>query len=75
MSKDPADLTGGEDIPMTDPPSYPRTRDDTGAESGGEAGGRGPRRTVILLWVAGIVLVLLVIALHLAGAVGPGTNG
>ena len=60
---------------MADPPSYPRTRDGVGAERGGEAPSRRPRRTVITVWAAVIALLLLMLILHLTGAVGPGTMG
>jgi hypothetical protein len=59
---------------MTDLPQYP----DDGADHG--LGKRDqPRRSpgsrrVYLLWAVGIGLLLLMLVLHLAGAVGPGSN-
>ena len=60
---------------MTDPPSYPRTSDSAGAETGSGAPPKRPRRVVIAVWAAVIVLFLLMLILHLTGAVGPGTTG
>ena len=60
---------------MADPPSYPRTSDSAGAETGSEAAPKRPRRTVIAVWAVVIGLFLLMLILHLTGAVGPGTMG
>ena len=60
---------------MTDPPSYPRTSDSAGAQTGDDAPPKRPRRVVIAVWAAVIALVLLMLILHLTGAVGPGTMG
>ena len=60
---------------MADPPSYPRTSDSAGAETGSEAAHKRPRRTVIAVWAVVIGLFLLMLILHLTGAVGPGTMG
>ena len=60
---------------MADPPSYPRTSDSTGAQTGDDAPPKRPRRVVIAIWAAVIALVLLMLILHLTGAVGPGTMG
>jgi hypothetical protein len=61
---------------MTDPPSYPGTDGDTGAEPAAGPAATRPRRTVIVVW--GIVIALLLVMmliLHLTGTLGPGTNG
>ncbi len=60
---------------MADPPAYPGSRDDVGAEPGSEPAAARPRRTVIAAWIIVIALVLLMLILHLTGAVGPGTMG
>ena len=60
---------------MADPPSYPPNRGETRAEPGGEPAARRPRWTVITLWVIGTSLILLFIALHLTGTLGPGSHG
>jgi len=60
---------------VADPPSYPRTSDSTDAETGSEAAPKRPRRAVIAVWAAVIGLFLLMLILHLTGAVGPGTMG
>ena len=60
---------------MADPPSYPRSSDSAGAETGTDASPRRSRRVVIAIWAAVIALLLLMLILHLTGAVGPGTLG
>ena len=60
---------------MADPPSYPRTSDSAGAGTGNDAAPKRPRRAVIAVWAAVIALFLLMLILHLTGAVGPGTMG
>ena len=60
---------------MADPPSYPGTSDSAGAEPRSEAVPKRPRRTVIAVWAVVIGLFLLMLILHLTGAVGPGTMG
>ena len=60
---------------MADPPSYPRTSDSTGAETGTDTPPKRSRRVVIAIWAAVIALFLLMLILHLTGAVGPGTMG
>ena len=60
---------------MADPPSYPRTSDSTDAETGNDASPKRSRRAVIAIWAAVIALFLLMLILHLTGAVGPGTMG
>jgi hypothetical protein len=59
---------------MTDPPSYPGTDGNAGAEPAGPAATR-PRRTVIVVWGVVIALLLVMLILHLTGTLGPGTNG
>jgi hypothetical protein len=56
---------------MTDPPPYPETNDDTGAEP--ERGpAAGTPRWMSVLGIAIVVLVVLMLfALHLSGGVGP----
>jgi len=60
---------------VADPPSYPRTSDSAGAGTGNDAAPKRPRRAVIAVWAAVIALFLLMLILHLTGAVGPGTMG
>jgi hypothetical protein len=60
---------------VADPPSYPRTSDSAGTETGNGAPPKRPRRAVIAVWTAVIALFLLMLILHLTGAVGPGTMG
>jgi hypothetical protein len=60
---------------VTDPPSYPHTSDGAGAETGNDAPPKRSRRAVIAIWAAVIALFLLMLILHLTGAVGPGTMG
>ena len=60
---------------MADPPSYPRTPDETGAEPRREPAVSRPRWTLIAFWVIAIAVLLVILILHLAGALGPGTNG
>ena len=60
---------------MADPPSYPRTSGSSGAKTGTDASPKRSRRAVIAIWAAVIALFLLMLILHLTGAVGPGTMG
>ena len=60
---------------MADPPSYPRTSDSADAKTGTDAPPKRSRRVVIAIWAAVIALFLLMLILHLTGAVGPGTMG
>ena len=60
---------------MTDPPSYPRASDSADAETGTDAPPKRSRLAVIAVWAAVIALLLLMLILHLTGAVGPGTMG
>ena len=60
---------------MADPPSYPRTSDSADAKTGTDAPPKRSRRVVIAIWAAVIALFLLMLILHLTGAVGPGTLG
>jgi hypothetical protein len=58
---------------MTDLPHHPDRGDDTGVgpHNGSTA---GKRRRTYLFVVVGVALVLVMVVLHLAGVVGPGTN-
>jgi nitrate reductase NapE component len=60
---------------MADPPSYPGTRDETAADPGSKPAASRPRRTLITFWIIVIALFLVILALHLTGTLGPGTNG
>ena len=60
---------------MADPPSYPRTSDSAGAKTGSDAAPKRPRWAVIAVGAVVIALFLLMLILHLTGAVGPGTMG
>jgi hypothetical protein len=60
---------------MTDPPSYPDTRHGVGADPDSEPAASRPRWRVIMFWIIGIALVLLFVALHLTGILGPGAHG
>jgi hypothetical protein len=60
---------------VADPPSYPRTSDSDSAKTGNDAPPKRPRRAVIAVWAAVIAVFLLMLILHLTGAVGPGTMG
>jgi hypothetical protein len=71
-SRKPAD---GEDTGMADPPSYPDTRGDTGAEPAARPGAGRPRRTVIVVWGIVIALLLVLLILHLTGTLGANLNG
>ena len=56
---------------MADPPPYPDTGDDTGAGPD-RVSTPSRRRWVYVAWGIGILVVLLFVALHLAGVMGPG---
>jgi hypothetical protein len=59
-----------EETPMASPPRHPDTDDDTGV--GPDPGSRtGTSRWVYVFWIVGIALILLVVVLHLTGAIGP----
>jgi len=60
---------------MTDPPSYPGTRENAGAEPASERAAGGSRRRALLIWLMVIVLFLTVLILHLTGTVGANMNG
>jgi hypothetical protein len=55
---------------MTDPPRYPDTGEDSGAESDQEATTAMSRWTKVLIVVFGL-LIMLVLILHLATGGGP----
>jgi hypothetical protein len=62
---------------MADPPSYPGTNsttDDGSARYQEDTAPRRPRWKIALVWAIIAALLLLMIILHLTGAVGPGTN-
>lgn len=56
---------------MADLPSYPDSGDDRGADPDHGSATSRPW-WVYAIWILGIVLVVLFVALHLTGAVGPG---
>jgi hypothetical protein len=64
---------------MTEPPKYPKTppsypsksRDQREGPTLGDGQGRSPS---VLIAVIVLVFIVLIIALHVAGVVGPGTN-
>jgi hypothetical protein len=59
---------------MAIPPPYPDTGDDIGATS--DCGTPASTRWgMLLIWLIVIALVLLLLALHLAGVMGPGLHG
>jgi hypothetical protein len=62
-----------EEMHMASPPPYPDTGDDTGAKSD-RGSPTGTRWGMLLIWIIVIALVLLVLALHLTGAMGPGLH-
>lgn len=57
---------------MADPPPYPDTDDDTSVGGPDRGSTTRTRWWVYVFWIIGIVLVLLFVALHLTGIVGPG---
>ncbi len=57
---------------MTDPPRYPDTGDDRGAEPGRGPTTATPRWISVVGIIFVILLVLLFVLLHLTGTVGPG---
>src|SRR5262249_61166027 len=71
----PAPPPAGGAPPSPPPPFYPPTRDEAGAEPGGEPAASRQRWRVIMFWIIGIALVLLLIVLHLTGAFAPGAHG
>ena len=59
-----------EEMPMTTPPRYPDTGHDT--DMGPDRGSTtSTSRWVYVYWIIGIALVLLLVALHLTGTIGP----
>jgi hypothetical protein len=61
-----------KEVSTVDPPIYPGTDDDTSAAP--ELVRRTPRWVPVLAIVIAVVVVLAIVALHLAGIVGPGSN-
>jgi hypothetical protein len=59
---------------MVRPPPYPDTGDDTDVGSDRRSSAGAPRWVSILVIIIAIGLVLLVVALHLSGAIGPGVH-
>lgn len=58
---------------MTEPPSYPKT----GSDERQHASTAEPKRSrshMVLLWVIVGGIIILMLVLHLAGVVGPGTK-
>ncbi len=56
---------------MADPPPYPETDDELGADRG-SAPARS--RQVYVLWVIGGALIVAFVVLHLTGVIGPGSH-
>jgi hypothetical protein len=63
----------GEDTRMSGQPHYPDAGEDNGAERKPLPGRQRWGRVAVILIVVAVLLVMLV--LHLTGAVGPGSNG
>ena len=59
---------------MASPPPYPGTGDNIGGGPDRGSPTSTPWR-MLMIWLIVIVLVLLVVALHLSGAIGPGVHG
>jgi hypothetical protein len=58
---------------MAELPHHPESDDDTGVRSDHGSSTR-TRWTTYLFVIVGVALVLLMVVLHLAGVVGPGSN-
>jgi hypothetical protein len=58
---------------MAELPHHPDSDEDTGLQSD-HGSSTGRRLGTYLFVVAGVALVLVMVVLHLAGFVGPGTN-
>ncbi len=56
---------------MADPPPYPNAGDDAGADPDAT---NGTSRWMYLLVAIGVLVVVLFVALHLAGVLGPGAH-
>jgi hypothetical protein len=59
---------------MADPPAYPGTHNERTEEPGPEPRASRSRRTVVL-WILVIALLLVLLVLHLTGALGAGMHG
>jgi hypothetical protein len=59
---------------MATPPPYPGIGDDSGAQSD-RVSPTSTRWGMLMIWLIVIALVLLVLALHLTGVMGPGLHG
>jgi hypothetical protein len=62
-----------EEIDMAELPHHPESDDDAGVGSDHGSSIR-TRWTTYLFVIVGVALVLVMVVLHLAGIVGPGTN-
>jgi hypothetical protein len=59
---------------MADPPRYPENDEESGVGRDGVAASRTPRLGLVLGIMIVIALVVLVVALHLTGTLGPGAH-
>jgi hypothetical protein len=62
---------------MADPPSHPGTGNTTTTRDSGRGATQPARRRWVIagFWIIVAVILLLMIILHVTGAVGPGTGG
>jgi predicted nucleic acid-binding Zn ribbon protein len=59
---------------MADPPAYPGTHNERSEERGTEPPARRSLRTAVI-WILVIALLLVMVILHLTGALGAGMHG